>query len=118
MVIPKSQSYNDTFDKSDDTETENVGIENDSDFESTDEEDADDIDFEEQIWAIKRKIKKVREFELYLEKKVYEKFERVNTKLEEGDSSNLTLIEAIQKDVQGLEKTRIKDRNHDKATIA
>jgi hypothetical protein len=71
------------YSESEPSENENVGVEVDSDFNSTDEEEQDDdFDFEEEIWAIKRKVKKIREFELYIEKKLHEKFEKVMQKLQ------------------------------------
>ena len=63
-----------------------AGIEDDSDFATSEEEDEDaDFDAEEEIWNLKRKIRKVREFELDLEKKLFDKISRCSKNLRAGD---------------------------------
>jgi hypothetical protein len=95
---------------SDDAE---IGKEDDSDFDSTQDEDEDDFDFEEEIWTLKRQVKKVREFELYIEKKMYEKFKKAANKTIQGDEQNKLFINSISKEIDDLIKQRKKDRIDD-----
>jgi hypothetical protein len=61
----------DKYSESEASETENVGVETDSEFASTDESDMDkDFDAEDEIYKIKSKLRKIREFELELDRKI------------------------------------------------
>lgn len=99
------------------SDVEGKGEEKDSDFAESDEDANDELDIEEELWALKRKIHKIRDFELDLEKTVYYKHQVACNKVKQGDESNKIFLDSLQNDMALNEKQHAAERQRDLSRV-